>query len=133
MDAREGQTNHSLGGYFPVNGEGVFGAPLWLQLAADGNTGKRAEYGTRYRLSKDLRRGKNTENQAIFQLGAGFGVRVAGDDFVVVHPAFSVDESQNHDRIATFGNASGGLHRGVKETGAGNLPKGFIPPQEGLG
>ena len=74
-----------------------------------GNTGKRPEYGTPYRLPKGLRRGKDTENQAIFQLGAGLAVRVSGDDFIVVHPAFSVDASQNNERIGTVGNASGGL------------------------
>ena len=36
-------------------------------------------------------------------------IRVSGDDFVVVYPAFSVDESLNNDRVVTVGNAFGRL------------------------
>ncbi len=70
-------------------------------LAGHRNSGEGEEYGAPHRLSKDLRRGKNTEKQRIFQLGTGLGIRASGDDLVVVHPAFSVDESLNNDRVVT--------------------------------
>ena len=76
-----------------------------VALAAYRNAGKGEQYSARYRLSKDPRRRKHTEEQRIFQLGTGLVVRVAGDDFVVVDPAFAVDESLNHDRVVTVGDA----------------------------
>ena len=102
-------------------------------LAGDRNSGEGEEYGAPYRLPKDLRRGKNAEEQRIFQLGTGLAVRVSGDDLVVVHPAFSVDERLNHDRVVTIRNASGRLKRGVKETGAGSHAEGLVPRQQGSG
>ena len=58
--------------------------------------------------------------------GSCFGV--SGDDFVVVHQAFLVNESLNNYRVVKVRNASGGLAR-VKETGAGSHAKGFVPRQ----
>ena len=95
------------------------GAPVLIKFCQDAdlvgalsgyrNTGEREKYGTPYGLPKDLRRGKHAEEQSIFQLRTGLVIRVSGDDFVVVHPAFSVDERLNDDRIVTIRNAPGRL------------------------
>src|SRR3981189_728268 len=70
-----------------------------FRLSAYRNAGEGKQYSARYRLSKPPpRRGKHAEEQRIFQLGTGLVIRVAGDDFVVVDPAFAVDESLHHDR-----------------------------------
>jgi hypothetical protein len=78
-------------------------------LTGDRNSGKGEEYRAAYRLAKDLCRGKNTEHQSIFHLGTGLAICVSGDDFVVVHAAFSVDERLNNDRVVTICNPSGRL------------------------
>jgi hypothetical protein len=74
-------------------------------LAGYRNSGKGEEYRTPHGLPKDLRRGKNAEEQHIFHLATGLIVGVSGDDLVVVHQAFFVDESLNNDRIVTVRNA----------------------------
>ena len=101
-------------------------------LARNGNSGEGEEHRTPYRLSKDLRRGKYAEDKVSSNWEAGLAISVSGDDFVVVDPAFSVDERLHNHRIIAVCNAPGRLERGVKETGIGRRPKGFIPRQKGL-
>ncbi len=107
-------------------------ASILTSLAADRNSGKGEEHGTPYRLPKHLRRGKNAKEQGIFQLRTGLGIRASGDDLIVVHPAFSVDESLNHDRVVRDPQRHRRLERGIKKAGTGSHAKRFVTRQQGL-
>src|SRR6267154_5233457 len=99
VEGSNGEDGKGFGGYY--RRDLVFAVSL---LAANRDAGKGKQYSARYRLSKPSpRRGKHAEEQRICQLGTGLVIRVAGDDFVVVDPAFAVDESLHHDRVVTVG------------------------------
>src|ERR1700744_1225902 len=126
------RTRYRLGHGTWVHIEGESSQRETGTLARYRNSYEGQEYSTAHGLLKDLRWGKNTEKQHVLQLGTSLAVGVSGDDLVVVHQAFFVDESLNNDRVATLGKALGQHRCAVKETRTGGRAKGLITRQQWL-